>query len=343
MQTNIKKRSNFYKGAYRDGFSAESDGERLEIFVKSKLRVYKIIPVEKVKVDMEEFAATRAQFTVKKDDVISFNQGDAVSIKYMGEGLFFGYVFTKCRERENLIDVVCYDQLRYMKNRRTYTRGRMRLDEIVNKIADDYYLKKGEIEKCGVMLEAVAADNVSLLDVVKKACSDVKNKNGERYIVFDDCGEIVLKNEKTMVTDIVIDEECVGNYKYTDTIDENVYNMVEVYSDKKRYNTRYTATVSDKESMQKWGTLILSKKATVFGNEESEAKNLLKEYNRIQREIIVKSVPGDRRMMPGGSLYVKFDMGDLSLDGYVRVKKAVHVFENNTYLCDVYLDGSDVE
>ncbi len=343
MQTNIKTRLNYYKGVYRDGFSAESDGDRLEIFVKSKLKVYKIIPVEKVSIDMEEFTATKARFTVKKDDVISFNQGDGVSIKYMGEGLFFGYVFTKCRERENLIDVVCYDQLRYMKNRRTYTRGKMRLDEIVNKIADDYFLKKGEIEKCGVSLESVAADNVSLLDVVKKACKDVKDKSGEKYIVFDDCGEIVLKNEKNMMTDIVIDEECVGNYKYTDTIDEGVYNMVEVYSDKKRYNTRYTATVSDKENMEKWGTLILSKKATKFGEELSEAKTLLKEYNRIQREIIVKNVPGDTRIIPGGSLYVGFSMGDLNLDGYMRVKKAVHVFENNTYLCDVYLDGSELE
>ena len=52
---------------------------------------------------------------------------------------------------------------------------------------------------------------------------------------------------------------------------------------------------------------------------------------------------GNGEFFPGSYVYVVFTMGDLALDGYMRIKKAVHVFENNVYRCDVYLDGSEIE
>ncbi len=343
MQTYIKNRSGYQKSSYREVFDVQSGEVKLEVFIKSKLKVYRVVTVGRLLIEREEFCASKLEFTVKKDDTVSFNQGDAVSVKYDGEDMFFGYVFYKKRDKDELIRVVCYDQLRYMKNRRTYTRGRMRLDEIVNKIADDYALRKGEIDRCDVTLGPVAAENVSLIDVVKKACKDVKSKSGERYILFDKCGQLCLKNESSMVLDVVLDDTQAENYEYTDTIDNGVYNMVEVYSDKKKYNTRYLGVASDKGTMDMWGTLILSKKATEPGMEKSEAETLLREYNRINREIVIKNVDGNGEFFPGSYVYVVFTMGDLALDGYMRIKKAVHVFENNVYRCDVYLDGSEIE
>ena len=342
MQTYIKNRSGYQKGGYREVFDVETGETKLEVFIKSKLKVYRVVTVDRPWIEREEFCASKLEFTVMKDDTVSFNQGDAVSVKYDGEDMFLGYVFYKKRDKDKLIKVVCYDQLRYMKNRRTYTRGKMRLDEVVNKIADDYALRKGEIEKCSVTVGAVAAENVSLIDVVKKACSDVRSKSGERYILFDKCGELCLKNENSMVLDVVLDDTQAENYEYTDTIDNEVYNIVEVYSDKKKYNTRYLGVASDKETMDMWGTLILSKKATDAGNEKSEAEKLLSEYNRINREIVIKNVDGNPGFFPGSRVYVVFTMGDVELDGYMRIKKAVHVFENNVYRCDVYLDGSEL-
>lgn len=342
MQTRIKNKTSDTRMGYRNIFDADGCGTP-EIFIKSKLSVYSVNAVGEVVVDREEFCATRARFSVLKDSIVSFNQGDAVSIKYKNESIFFGYVFSKSRSADGIIDVICYDQMRYMKNRRTYTRGKMRLDEIVNKIADDHSLRKGEISSCSVYLPAQAADNVSLLDVVKKACCEVYRKTGERYILFDKCGELCLKRESDMHLGIYIDASCAEDYRYTDSIDSGVYNKVEVYSDRKRYNTRYVATASDRETMDRWGVLILSKKAVEFGDEKAEAESLLKEYNRINREILIKNIPGDVLIMPGCGLYTRLDMGDLSIDGYMRVKRSVHRFENNMYSCDVYLDGGEIE
>lgn len=341
--TVIKNKTRYDTGGYREIFDVEKNDALLKVYVKSNLVVYDVPIVNEVVVEKEEFCAAKLTFTVMKDGVMSFNQGDAVSVKYNSEGIFYGYVFSKSRDKKGLIKVICYDQMRYMKNRRTYTRGSMRLDEVVEKIASDCSLRVGSVDKCSVTLPAVAADNVSLLDVVKKACNDTRKLSGKRYILYDDCGALNLKNEENLYVDVVIDPSQAENCVYSDTIDKNVYNMVQIYSDTKKANLREITTVSDKENMELWGTLILSKKATDPTQAYEEGKNLLNEYNRINREIVFKTVKGDLRFIPGCSVYVKMTTGDLYFDGYVRVRKAVHRFKNNFYTTDVYLDGSEVE
>lgn len=343
MSTRIKNTVNYEKGGYREVFDVEENDSRLKVYIKSKLVVYDVPVAEEACIEKEEFCASKFTFSVMKDSVVSFNQGDAVSVKYDSEGIFYGYVFSKSRDKDGLIKVTCYDQMRYMKNRRTYTRGSMRLDEIVEKIASDYSLRVGEIEKSSTTLPSVAADNVSLLDVVKKACKDTMHLTGKRFILYDDCGKLVLKNEESMYVNLVIDASQAENYVYSDTIDRDVYNMVQIYSDNKKANLRSVTTLSDKSNMALWGTLILSKKATDPDNAYSEGKNLLKEYNRINREIVFKTVKGDLRFVPGCHVYVKMTMGDLYFDGYVRVTKTVHKFKNNFYSTDIYIDGSEAE
>ena len=341
--TIIKNKNKFDKSTYREVFDVETKESRLKIYIKSALKVYEVFAVDTVVIDKEEFCASRLTFHLLKDEVISFNQGDAVSVKYDGEVLFYGYVFSKSRDKKGLIKVECYDQLRYMKNRRSYTRGSMSLSEIVRKIGDECALHIGEVDLSDTLLSPVAADNVSLLDVVKKACAETRRISGRRYILYDDGGQLNLKDEKELVLDVLIDPSQAENFIYSDTIDRDVYNMVQLYSDTKRLNLREVTTFTDKETMDRWGTLILTKKATDPARAYSEGKILLDEYNRINRTIVLKRVEGDVRFVPGCSVMLKMVMGDLAFDGYVRIKRAVHTFKNNFYRTDLYVDGSEVE
>lgn len=341
--TIIRNKNKFDKSEYREVFDVETKESRLKIYIKSALKVYEVFPVGEAVIDKEEFCASRLTFYLLKDDVISFNQGDAVSVKYDGEVLFYGYVFSKSRDKKNLIKTECYDQLRYMKNRRSYTRGSMNLGEIVRKLCDECALYTGEIESSAAILPPVAADNVSLLDVVKKACAETRRISGKRYIFYDDGGKLNLKDEKKLVLDVLIDPSQAENFVYSDTIDRDVYNKVQLYSDTKRLNLREITTLSDKETMARWGTLILTKKATDPLTAYNEGKLLLDEYNRINREIVLKRVNGDVRFIPGCSVLLQMVMGDIAFDGYVRIKRAVHTFKNNFYWADLYVDGSEVE
>lgn len=342
METRIKQSSAYQEGSYRNVFDTEEITEKLKVYIKSKLCVYDVVLAKSARLEREEFCAARFLFTVIKDDTVSFNQGDGVSVKYDGKIIFYGYVFSKRRNKEGLIDVVCYDQMRYLKNRRSYTRGSMTLEEIVRGIAGDNKMATGEIEKTNTLLPGMAVDNISLLDVIVRACKEERNLSGKRYIVYDNGGYITLKNEENMTREILIDSAQAEDFEYTDTIDNNVYNMICLYNDTKRLNLREITTVSDRETMEKWGTLILSKKVSDENNSVKEAENLLKEYNRINREIILKGVAGYEDVLPGTWLWVKMVMGDLNIDGYVRCRKSVQIFEKNTYTTNLYIDGSEM-
>ncbi len=332
----------FDKGYYRELFSAGEPKDGLRVYIKSGTRIYEAVLSGKAELEREEFCASKFTFTVVKDENISFFEGDAVSVKYGGELIFYGFVFSKERNKENLITTVAYDQLRYLKNKRTYTRGYMSLGEIVSKIADDNRMRKGDIARTSVRLMPMAVERISLLDVIAKAAADTLALGGGRFSLSDEAGYMTLRSESEMETDVYINAKLAEDFYYKDSIDDVTYNMVELYSDKPRYNLRTVTTVSDPATMKKWGTLILSKKAEVPEAALSEARGLLKKYNRVQRTILLKSAAG-RSVLRGGSIvYVSAEMGDLGLEGRMRVTKAVHRFENNVYLTDLYLDGSEL-
>lgn len=341
-KTNVKYTGSAQRKVFREVFDVSESEAKLGIYVKSNLKVYDVVAVGEARLEREEFCAARFKFTVLKDGVVSFNQGDSVCVKYDGETIFSGFVFTKSRDKEGLIDVVCYDLLRYLKNRRTYTRGKMTLGEMIRQIAEANALAQGVIADAGEMLSPMAADNISLLDVIVKGCKEARKISGKRYIVYDDKGFLTMRDEEDLVTDILIDSTQAENFVYKDTIDEGVYNVISLYNDTKKLNLRRVTEVWDESTVEKWGKLILSKKATDAENSTEEAKRLLEEYNRINREIVIKTLCGDVRFLPGAWVYLRMSMGDLYFDGYVRCKKAVHIFGNNMYTVDLYIDGSEV-
>ena len=53
-------------------------------------------------------------FKVLKDMVINFQEGDPCMMSVDGVQLFYGFVFTKKRDKDGVISVTAYDQLRYL-------------------------------------------------------------------------------------------------------------------------------------------------------------------------------------------------------------------------------------
>ena len=59
-------------------------------------------------------------FKIVKDSIINFQEGAAVRLKVDGKPVFFGFVFSKKRDKDQIITVTAYDQLRYLQNKDTY-------------------------------------------------------------------------------------------------------------------------------------------------------------------------------------------------------------------------------
>ena len=49
-------------------------------------------------------------FTVVKDVALNFQEGDPVKLTVDGTPMFYGFVFTKSRDKGSTIDVTAYDQ-----------------------------------------------------------------------------------------------------------------------------------------------------------------------------------------------------------------------------------------
>ena len=55
------------------------------------------------------------KFTVNKAGGLAFFEGDVVRFSVDGQLQFYGWVFTKVKNRWDEIEVTCYDRLRYLK------------------------------------------------------------------------------------------------------------------------------------------------------------------------------------------------------------------------------------
>lgn len=74
-------------------------------------------------------------FTVIKDNIISFQEGNLVTLEVDGENVFYGFVFKKTRDKNHNIKVTAYDQLRYLKNKDTMTYKALKASEVLEVIA----------------------------------------------------------------------------------------------------------------------------------------------------------------------------------------------------------------
>jgi hypothetical protein len=56
-------------------------------------------------------------FKVMNDSILDFTEGNIIKMAVDGVNTFYGYIFTKKRDKDGLINVTAYDQLRYLKQR----------------------------------------------------------------------------------------------------------------------------------------------------------------------------------------------------------------------------------
>lgn len=86
-------------------------------------------------------------FKVVKDSTINFQEGAAVRLKLNNQPVFYGFVFTKKRSKDQIITVTAYDQLRFLKNKDTYVYENKTASQLLKMIASDFKLNTGTIKQ----------------------------------------------------------------------------------------------------------------------------------------------------------------------------------------------------
>ena len=314
----------------------------IELIIQNGDRLYRPVIEEGITWEIgRKGAPGKLNFSVVKDGIINFQEGNAVRLKLGDYKVFYGFVFTKGRNKGNTISVTAYDQLRYFKNKDTYVYENKTASEFLKMLASDFQLNIGAIEDTGFKIESRVEDNKTLFDMVQNALDLTLTNKKQMYVLYDDFGKLTLKNIASMQLDLIIDEETSEDFNYTSSIDGETYNKIKLSFENKKTGKREIYIAKDSSNINNWGILQYFENIQEETNGKLKADSLLALYNKKTRNLTVSNALGDIRVRGGCRLIVKLNLGDVAVQNYMLVEKVRHTFKNNEHLMDLTLRGGD--
>ena len=274
-------------------------------------------------------------FTIIKSGDLSFTEGDVVRFSVDGQLQFYGWVFTKSKNRWGEIEVTCYDRLRYLKANASYAFYGQAAGEIIQQIARDLQVDVGAIADTGYQIPSVVEEDQSCLDIIQSAVQQTLLNTGDIYVFFDDGNGLSLRRPADMKSNVLIGESSLlTDYTYKTDIDAQTYNSVKLARPNEETGMVDVVEAQNSDTIGQWGLLRLYQ--TVDGDVntaqmEAQAAATLQYYNRRLRTLSVESlsVPGLRA---GMMVLMKVPgLGDINLDQYVLLEKVSHTWENDKH------------
>lgn len=278
-------------------------------------------------------------FTTLKVAGLNFSEGDAVCFYLDNKPVFMGYVFKKKRDREHHIEVTCYDQIRYLKNKYTYVFENKTAQQIITALCKDFNLTTGTMDSTNYVIPAIAEENKSALDIVLTVLEETLLNTGNMFVLYDDFGKLVLKNCANMLSTTLIMKDTAENFDYTSSIDDETYNSVVLYYKDDEGESQQVFSASDSTNIDKWGLLRYFEEVKNPTIGQNKANALLKLYNKKTRELKVNGAFGDISVRGGTLIPVELDLGDITTKNYMLVEKVTHTFENDHHTMDLTLEG----
>ena len=280
-------------------------------------------------------------FNVVKDDILNFTEGNAVRLKVDNKNVFYGFVFVKKRDKDGIITVTAYDQLRYLKNKDTYVYTNKTAGEFIQMIASDFNMQTGTIQNTGYKIASRVEDNVALFDMVQNALDLTLQNKKEMFVLYDDFGKLALKSIQSMYVNLLIDEETGENYSYTSSIDSDTYNKIKLVYDNEESGKRDVYIAQDSSNINNWGVLQYFDTLQKGENGKAKADALLSLYNKKTRNLTISNALGDTRVRAGSMVVVQLNLGDVKLNNLMLVEKCKHKFNNDEHFMDLTLRGGE--
>ena len=314
----------------------------INLYIQNGNKVYEPVVEGDIMLTTQRFGSPGTlTFNVVKDGDIAFNEGDQVILKVDNVNVFFGFVFVKKRDKEQIIKVTAYDQLRYLKNKDTYVYTNKTANQFVSLIAKDFNLNAGTLENTGYRIPSRVEDNTSLFDMIQNALDLTLQNTGRMYVLYDDFGKLMLRSIANMRLNLLIDEETAENFDYTSSIDSDTYNRVKLIREDKETGKRDVYIVQDSKNINAWGVLQHFDTLKEGENGKAKANALLSLYNSKTRKLSIKNQLGDARVRGGSMVVVKLNLGDVSLQNLMLVESCKHVFKNGEHFMDLDLRGGE--
>ena len=314
----------------------------VELLIQNGNKVYYPVVQEGITWDTErKDSPGKLTFTVIKDQDINFTEGNPVRLVVDGVKLFYGFVFSKKRDKLQNITVTAYDQLRYLLNSDTYVYSNKTASDLIKMIANDYRLNLGTIESTSYIIASRVEDNTDLSDMIQNALDLELTNKKTMYVLYDDFGKLTLKGLERMKVGVVIDEETGENFDYTSTIDAQTYNKIKLVYDNEKTGKREVYISQDSKNINNWG--ILQYYDTLQEGENGQAKvdALLSLYNAKTRNLKITNAFGSLKVRAGSMVVVNLNLGDVAVKNCMLVEKCKHVFKESEHKMELTLKGGE--
>ena len=283
----------------------------------------------------------KCSFTVISDKKLVIEEGNAVRLDVNGIPTFFGFIFERSWSREGEVKVTAYDQLRYLKNKDSYSYENKTAGEIIQMIAGDFNLRVGTLEDTGYPIPLRNEPDTTLFDIILNALDLTMMATGKIFVLYDDVGKLSLKNVEEMKLNIMINDETAQDYDFTVSIDKDTYNQIKLFRDndtKKRdvFMAKHT------ENINKWGVLQMSESLDKGVDGQKIAETYLGLYNRPARSLSIKGAFGDIKVRAGCLIPVFLDVKDMQLKNYLLVESVTHKIDEGVHTMDLSLRGAGI-
>ncbi len=275
------------------------------------------------------------KFTVIKAGDLSFFEGDVVRFSVDGKLQFYGWVFTKVKDRWGLIQVTCYDRLRYLKANASYAFYKQKAGDIIRQIAEDLAIEVGDLADTGYAIPSLIEENQSCMDIVQSAVQQTLLNTGKVYVFYDNGSGLALQEAEQLKADVIIgDKSLLTDYSYKTDIDAQTYNYVKLSRPNEETGGADVYVAEDSANIAQWGLLQLYQTVDGSANAaqiEEQAKTTLKYYNRRMRTLSVNSL-GVVGLRAGQMVLMKVPgLGDINLDQYVLLERVTHTYKNDSH------------
>ena len=314
----------------------------VELFIQHNSTIQFPVVEEGSKLTLERKGTPgKLEFTVVKGPGLNFAEGDPVKLTVNGTAMFYGFVFKKKRDKGGTIDVVAYDQLRYLKNKDTITEEGLKASDLLKRIATDFRLNLGTVEDTGYTLETIVEENQTLFDMIQSALDETLMNTKQLYVLYDDAGKLTLKNINTMKLNLLIDEETGENFSYESSIDEQTYNKIKLAYNNEKTGKRELFIAQDGAKMNQWGVLQYFEEVQTKTGASAKADALLKLYDQKTRKLTIQNAFGDVQVRAGSAVVVALNLGDIVTNNYMVVNKVTHTFKGDEHMMALDLIGGE--
>lgn len=314
----------------------------VEIGIYNKGRLYIPLVVDGVTLSSHyRGVPSELNFTVIKDKLLDFTEGNSVYLKFNGEMMFYGFIFEKVRDDVDIISVKAYDQIRYLQCRDSIEFPDMTASEYVKFISERVLLTydKEGLEDTKVLLHSVVEEGTSYIDMILHALDKTKEQSYEEFVLYDDCCNLKLKNVVSLKSKYCICADNTESFTYTTSIDKETYTQVRVVKSNGREHKNTEVVEENKEAMNKWGVLVYYEQLRDEENIQAKADQMLKQYCRRTVNLSLKNVIGYPDVRGGSCVFVELALGDMNVNQYFTVTRCTHSFIDGGHFMTLDVKG----